>query len=134
MYSKHSSQFSHPRSITPLLFSFPFWSIMKPSNNTNDATNEPMVGSNSQRISQEIGARVQAMQAPLADDLKSQDPFLYFSKQSIRMAYLTQQEEDTDRNAVLPEQEKVERKTRLSFEVHPCLLMDDFVLEMDGQR
>ena len=60
-------------------------------------------------------------------DLRSQDPLLYFSDQRRRMAYLTHQEENVDQvdNPPQQQQQVVERRTRISFEVHPSLLLDD---------
>ena len=60
-------------------------------------------------------------------DLRSQDPFLYFSDQRRRMAHLTGNEEEVNDQDNPPQQQQrvVERRTRISFEVHPSLLFDD---------
>ena len=57
-------------------------------------------------------------------DLRSQDPFLYFSDQRRRMAYLTHHEKNVDQDNP-PQQQQTTRRTRISFEVHPSLLLDD---------
>ena len=81
-------------------------------------------------------------------NLKAQDPFLYYSNQERRMTHLSLTEDATDQEqeedvvtVVVPqdpqEQEQAsnkmleERKTRLSFELHPSLLMGDLLLEME---
>ena len=64
---------------------------------------------------------------------KSGDPFLYYSSDEVRMNAL-KLNPHPGRN--VPEQEpktEVERKTRLSFELHPNLLLEDILLDdLDG--
>ncbi len=66
-----------------------------------------------------------------SDALKEQDPFLYFSNQERRMSYLTH-------NAIVAAAEHQgkkprveERKTCISFELHPDLLLEDLLLDDD---
>eukprot|EP00571_Detonula_confervacea_P011887 CAMPEP_0172303636 /NCGR_PEP_ID=MMETSP1058-20130122/5154_1 /TAXON_ID=83371 /ORGANISM="Detonula confervacea, Strain CCMP 353" /LENGTH=144 /DNA_ID=CAMNT_0013014535 /DNA_START=15 /DNA_END=450 /DNA_ORIENTATION=- len=65
-------------------------------------------------------------------DLKSRDSFLYFSNQNRRMAYLVHNEEDDadDGDIPAPQPAMGQRKTRISFEVHHSLLVEDFFLDM----
>ena len=64
-------------------------------------------------------------------DLRSQDPFLYFSDQRRRMAHLTHQEENIDQdNPPQQQQRVVERRTTISFEVHPSLLLDGLLNDL----
>ena len=90
------------------------------------------------------------------DDLKKQDPFLYWSNDERRMAYILGTEEDDndgnngndngdridndndddrqDEEVPLPhqpQQNQTVRRSRITFEVHPCLLLDDLFLGMD---
>ena len=64
---------------------------------------------------------------------KKQDPFLYFSDDVRRMAHLTGRNAyaDSVQNG-RPQASPVERKTRISFEVDPMLLLEDVFSEMDG--
>ncbi|KAL9186712.1 hypothetical protein ACHAXT_005950 [Thalassiosira profunda] len=64
---------------------------------------------------------------------KEQDPFLYFSDDVRRMAHLTGRNAyaDSFQNG-RPQASPVERKTRISFEVDPMLLLEDVFSEMDG--
>ena len=70
----------------------------------------------------------------LTSSTRVSDPFLYYSDQERRMAYLThrnkktQEKSATSKRCVVAEK----RKTRISFEVHPSVIMEDFLLlEMD---
>ena len=61
---------------------------------------------------------------------RRRDPFLYFSNQDRRLAYLTHDLNDD----VNPQEdafvEQDERKSRLTFELHPSLLLEDLLEEM----
>jgi hypothetical protein len=67
--------------------------------------------------------------------LKVQDPFLYYSNDQVRMKELQLQEEDSSNEAStslsIQEQHTTTsvRKTRISFELHPSLLLEDFLLD-----
>lgn len=68
----------------------------------------------------------------VASSSKAQDPFLYFSNQERKMAYLTDREEGAqeDHHRHRRPTSTVERKTRISFEVHPSVIFEDLLLEM----
>lgn len=67
-------------------------------------------------------------------DLKSQDPFLYFSDQRRRLAYLTDTEdENIDQDNPPQQHHVVERRSQISFEVHPTLLLADLMTAMEAQ-
>jgi len=57
----------------------------------------------------------------LHQDPKLRDPFLYYSNDANRLSYLLAHSEDNGSKPKPP----TERKTRLSFEVHPDLLFHD---------
>mmetsp|Transcript_27998 Transcript_27998/g.45489 ORF Transcript_27998/g.45489 Transcript_27998/m.45489 type:complete len:138 (+) Transcript_27998:53-466(+) len=57
----------------------------------------------------------------LHQDPKLRDPFLYYSNDAHRLSYLLAHREDNGSEPEPP----TERKTRLSFEVHPDLLFHD---------
>lgn len=67
--------------------------------------------------------------------LKVQDPFLYYYNDQVRMKELRLQEEDSSNEAStslsIQEQHPTTsvRKTRISFELHPSLLLEDFLLD-----
>lgn len=54
-------------------------------------------------------------------DLKLKDPFLYYSNKANRSSYLSLRPHDEEIESERP----IVRKTRLSFEVHPDLLLFD---------
>ena len=60
--------------------------------------------------------------------IKIEDPFLYYSNETIRMKTLKMVEvSESDAS-----QERGERKTRLSFELHPSLILEDVMTEIFG--
>ncbi len=72
-------------------------------------------------------------------NLKAHDPFMYYSNQNRRMTHLLLNENITDQvdAVVAPDLEGqatmvVQRKTRISFELHPSLLLDDLIVETMG--
>mmetsp|Transcript_1518 Transcript_1518/g.2962 ORF Transcript_1518/g.2962 Transcript_1518/m.2962 type:complete len:125 (+) Transcript_1518:98-472(+) len=54
---------------------------------------------------------------------KSDDPFLYYSNEEIRMKTLLL--EEVSETATIDDQTEAQRKTRISFEVHPSMFLDD---------
>ena len=74
-------------------------------------------------------APLRQVRAPVQDinDLRRQDPFHYFSDQVRRMAHLLHIQGDINQDNPPQQQQAGERRTRISFEVHPTLLLD-----MDG--
>ena len=74
-------------------------------------------------------APLRQVRAPVQDinDLRRQDPFHYFSDQVRRMAHLLHIQGDINQDNPPQQQQAGERRTRISFEVHPSLLLD-----MDG--
>ena len=60
-----------------------------------------------------------------AVDPKRKDPFLYYSNDANRLSYLLHQHDDVSDDE--PELPTTTRKTRISFEVHPDLLLDDML-------
>jgi hypothetical protein len=58
---------------------------------------------------------------------KHEDPFMYYSHQETRMNALLLRSNDENDEQVA--KESVDRKTRISFELHPSLLLDDLFLE-----
>jgi len=63
---------------------------------------------------------------------KHEDPFMYYSHQETRMRTLLFQDEDDYlhlQNEPDVNSEPVVRKTRISFELHPALLLDDLFLD-----
>ena len=76
-------------------------------------------------------APLRQVRAPVQDinDLRRQDPFHYFSDQVRRLAHLLHNQGDINQEDNPPQQQQQagERRTRISFEVHPSLLLD-----MDG--
>ena len=58
------------------------------------------------------------------EDSKHKDPFLYYSNEANRFSYLLGHPNPQD-NGGKPEPRTEERKTRLSFEVHPDLLLSE---------
>ena len=61
---------------------------------------------------------------------KQEDPFLWYSNQERRMNAMLHKDSDVPATAT-NNNEKVVRKTRLSFEIHPSLLFDDMILDSD---
>ena len=67
--------------------------------------------------------------------LKVQDPFLYYSNDRVRMKELrledVEKEDSSDDETSLSNQEQstaaCERKTRITFELHPSLLLEDLM-------
>ena len=67
-------------------------------------------------------------------DIKAQDPFLYYSNDTIRMKTLKLEQvtnKDHDVVSSRDQQHPVKRKTRHSFELHPSLLLDDLLTDLD---
>lgn len=66
------------------------------------------------------------------NSLRSRDPFLYYSDQNRRMSHLLglggEDEENADHGDQHPQQQFVKRRTRISFELDPILLLDNIVL------
>jgi len=63
---------------------------------------------------------------------KHEDPFMYYSHQETRMHALLFQDEDDYphlQNESAINSEPVVRKTRISFELHPALLLEDLFLD-----
>ena len=68
-------------------------------------------------------------------DIKAQDPFLYYSNDTIRMKTLKLEQvtnKDHDVVSRQDQQHPVKRKTRHSFELHPSLLLDDLLTDLDS--
>ena len=59
---------------------------------------------------------------------KQEDPFLYYSHQETRMNTLLMNGDESDERAV---QESDFRKTMISYELHPSLLLDSLLLQGD---
>ena len=59
---------------------------------------------------------------------KQEDPFLYYSHQETRMNALLMNSDDNDERTV---QESEVRKTIISYELHPSLLLDPLLLQGD---
>mmetsp|Transcript_27813 Transcript_27813/g.47279 ORF Transcript_27813/g.47279 Transcript_27813/m.47279 type:complete len:148 (-) Transcript_27813:58-501(-) len=59
---------------------------------------------------------------------KSEDPFLYYSNDDVRMKTLRLEEVSDSSTRT----ENATRKTRLSFEVHPSMIFDDMLDELYG--
>ena len=108
------------------------------SNNNDSNMRTQAQASSSRDNAQQLGQAIQMptfpeprQRAPVenANDLRSQDPFLYFSDQRRRMAHLTGNEEEVNDQDNPPQQQQqvVERRTRISFEVHPSLLLDNLL-------
>ena len=67
-------------------------------------------------------------------NIKAQDPFLYYSNDTIRMKALKfEQVTNKDHDVVSSQiqQHSMKRKTRHSFELHPSLLLDDLLTDLD---
>ena len=63
------------------------------------------------------------------DELKQQDPFLFFSNDARRIRYLTgAPAQKFTANQHLP---VVERKTRISFELHDSVILEEILSELD---
>lgn len=74
-------------------------------------------------------------EATTSEGRKPHDAFLHYSNDSVRMRALKMQDANVERAAADCLQSKPrnqERKTRLSFELHPSLILDDLLDEMSG--
>ena len=73
-------------------------------------------------------APLRQVRAPVQDihDLRRQDPFHYYSDQARRMTHLLHDQGDINQDNPPQQQQQQagERRTRISFEVHPSLLLD----------
>ena len=73
-------------------------------------------------------APLRQVRAPVQDihDLRRLDPFHYFSDQARRMTHLLHNQGDINQDDNPPQQPQQagERRTRISFEVYPSLLLD----------
>ena len=110
-------------------------------NRNSDICAQASSGDNAQQLGQAIHVPTfpePRQRAPVedADALRSQDPFLYFSDQRRRMAHLTGNEEEVNDQDNPPQQQQrvVERRTRISFEVHPSLLLDDLLDDLFNNK
>jgi hypothetical protein len=68
---------------------------------------------------------------------KHDDPFMYYSHQETRMHALffhDENENDSVPNESAMISEPVVRKTRISFELHPTLLLEDLFLELENHH
>ena len=63
-----------------------------------------------------------------ANNLKEEDPFLYFSDNARRMAYITGSNKAHHYSSF--DTATVERTSRVSFELHPSVVMEDILLDM----
>ncbi|KAL7549223.1 hypothetical protein ACHAWF_012495 [Thalassiosira exigua] len=64
---------------------------------------------------------------------KSDDPFLYYSDDHVRMKTLKLEDDRvTDGKGEKENAKPIERKTRISFELHPSLIMEDMLEELEG--
>ena len=74
-------------------------------------------------------APLRQVRAPVQDinELRWRDPFHYYSDQARRMAHLLHNQGNINQEDNPPQQQQqvVERRTRISFEVHPSLFLDD---------
>ena len=60
---------------------------------------------------------------------KQDDPFLYYSNQETRMnAMLLRNDDNGDEAAAVINDQNVVRMTRISFELHPSLVLEDLFL------
>mmetsp|Transcript_7819 Transcript_7819/g.12882 ORF Transcript_7819/g.12882 Transcript_7819/m.12882 type:complete len:157 (+) Transcript_7819:222-692(+) len=64
--------------------------------------------------------------------LKQDDPFLYYSIPAVRRATFNLSEHDMS-DASLEEQTTVKRRTRVSFECHTDLLLDDLMEDFEDE-
>ena len=64
--------------------------------------------------------------------LKQDDPFLYYSIPAVRRATFNLAEPDMS-DASLKEQTTVKRRTRVSFECHTDLLLDDLMEDFEDE-
>jgi hypothetical protein len=58
---------------------------------------------------------------------KHEDPFMYYSQQDKKMQALLLSNEDSGENDDQVSTESVMRKTRISFELHPALMVEDLL-------
>ena len=82
-----------------------------------------------------------ASKRPRTPVRKHDDPFLYYSHQETRMNVLlfhdeneNENENDSVPNESTMNREPVIRKTRISFELHPTLLLEDLFLELENHH
>ena len=68
----------------------------------------------------------------LVSDDKSQDPFLYYSNDEKRMNMLKLKDDDSETETRSVLQESSQRKTRISFELHPSLILGDVLDDLYG--
>ena len=66
-----------------------------------------------------------AAKSPRKPLRKHEDPFLYYSRQETRMHALLLSNDDNDENDQQVGRETGVRKTRISFELHRALLLED---------
>ena len=65
------------------------------------------------------------------DELRRQDPFHYYSDRARRMAHLLHNQGNFNQgNPPQQQQQAGERRTRLSFEVHPSLILDPLLSDI----
>lgn len=63
-------------------------------------------------------------------ELKKNDPFLYYSIPQVRKAKFLQQDQSSPLHIQGDEAQKVTRQSRLSFECHGDLLLDDLLIDI----
>ena len=62
------------------------------------------------------------------------DPFLYYSNDRVRMRELRLEDEEEEEDSSDEQStNSCERKTRLTFELHPSLLLDDDLIDDDDE-
>jgi len=74
-----------------------------------------------------------AAESPMKLIRKHEDPFMYYSQQDKKMQALLLSNEDSGENDDQVSTESVMRKTRISFELHPALMVED-LLPVDVQE
>ena len=100
---------------------------MASSANSGDTTTSDMSNGGTGKRNNPLGSR-------------KKDLFLFFSNQERRINYLMGRDERPEQNAFVSEnpQDGTERQTRLSFELHSSLIMEDVLLHVtrgeDGNR
>ena len=83
-------------------------------------------------------APLRQIRAPVRDinELRWRDPFHYYSDQARRMTHLLHNQGDINHDDPQQQQHQQagERRTRISFEVHPSLMLDPLIfgMNMDG--
>jgi hypothetical protein len=63
-----------------------------------------------------------------AQDSKQRDPFMFYSNDANRFAYLLHRDVEPPQQ----QQMSVVRKTRISFEIYPDLLFDDILINVNA--